>query len=115
MTAIAPDREVQVLLALSVYEDGKPQSIEMNWEPVGRPPDARVTSSCEPPWHAGYATNVNQDYGSEKRVEISDPELLDRMADGNALRPGTYDEPNASTDGRWRLTVTKVTGKGADR
>ena len=110
VTLVAPEREVRVRVRVSTDDDRRPQSVEIEWEPSAPAPDTRVTSGCEPPWHAEHVKNFTREYSRRKSAEITDYDLLPRMAPGGALRPGTYEEPDASTDGHWTLTVTKPAG-----
>jgi hypothetical protein len=105
VTTVVPEREVSVTMELLVYDD--PQYLKIEWEPVGRAPDVRVTSTCEPAWHAEHVKNLSAEYRREKREEITDLEALRRMVMGGALRQGTYQQTDGAPDGRWTLTVTK--------
>lgn len=110
VTTVAADREVLVTLELQVYEDlnNQPRSLEISWEPSGAPPDPRIASTCEGPWHAQYASDITREYRDEKRMEITDPDVLQRIATGRALREGNFADPDGTSEGRWTLTVTKA-------
>ena len=111
VTTVVPDRAVRVSLRVSPPEDGSPGAIEIEWTPAATAADPRVTSPCEPPWHAEQVKRLRSKYRGRARVEISDEDLMPKMLDGGDLRSGTYKEPNGSAEGMWTLTLRKTDGR----
>jgi hypothetical protein len=109
VTTVAAARDVRVTLELQVYEELKnqPRSLEISWEPSGTPPDPRITSTCEGPWHAKYAGSITREY-RENRMEITDPDVLQKIAAGRTLREADVSDPDGTSEGRWTLTITKA-------
>jgi hypothetical protein len=106
VTTVAPEREVRVTMEVLAYDD--PQYLKIEWQPVGRAPDVRVTSGCEAAWHAEQVKDLSAEYGREQRTEITDLDALQKIVLRGGLRPGTYQQPDGSPEGRWTLTVTKA-------
>ena len=114
VTTVVPERAVRVSLRVSRADDDSFGAVEIEWTPAGPAADARVTSPCEPPWHAEHVKSLTAKYRGPARVGITDPDVMPRMLDGAALRAGTYTDPNGSPEGTWTLTVAKPDGRSPE-
>lgn len=111
VTTVVPERTVQVSLRVSPPDDESPGAVDIRWTPISPAADARVASPCEPPWHAEHVKRLTEKYRGAARLEITDYDLMPKILDGGALRPGTYTDPEGSVEGTWTLTVKRAQGR----
>jgi len=63
--------------------------------------DVQVSTGCEPAFETGYVTQMTEEYRGENNQQITDYDLLPRLAPGGKLRDGVY-----KSAGDEALTIT---------
>jgi hypothetical protein len=90
VTTVVPEHPVRVRVEIDMVDARRPNYVEIEWEPAGGPVDVRVSTGCEPAYEAGYVTGIPKEYRRRQRRQVTDYDLLPRLAPGGRLREGVY-------------------------
>jgi len=90
VTTAVPEHAVRVRVEVDMVDPRRPNYVKVEWEPEGTAPSPKVTSGCEPAYHAGYVKQANATYRRDQRRQITEYDLLPRLAPGGELRTGVY-------------------------
>lgn len=101
VTTVLPEHAVRVTVEVNMVDAQRPNYVTVEWEAAGPPPGTKVSTGCEPAYHAGYVKQMAETYRRPQRRQITDYDLLPQLAPGGELRRGVY--RSADEEG---LTIT---------
>jgi hypothetical protein len=101
VTTVVPEHAVQVSVEVNMVDVERPNYVMIEWTPTAGHVGVGVSTGCEPAYQAGYVKDITQEYRREQRRQITDYDLLPRLAPGGRLREGVYRSPDVE-----ELTIT---------
>jgi hypothetical protein len=90
VTTVLPEHAVRVRVEVDMVDAQRPNYVKVEWEPVGPAPGTKVSTGCEPAYHAEYVKQMAGTYRGRQSRQIVDYDLLPRLAPGGELRTGVY-------------------------